>query len=147
LGPDDVQTPYAGLNLANAYRDCGRYGDALGLSQDIYDRRHRMLGDEHPDSLIAANNLAGALNGTGRHGEALRLSKDTHDRSRRVLGDEHPPYRRHGQQSRRRSERPQSSRRGVAAERGHSSPKPPVADTYDRRRRVLGDHHHDTLDR
>jgi hypothetical protein len=68
----------------------GRRKEALKLHQDTYDRFRRVLGKDHPDTLVAAANLAGALGAQGRRKEALELYQDTYDRFCRVLGKDHP---------------------------------------------------------
>jgi Tetratricopeptide repeat len=54
------------------------------------DRRRRVLGDDHPDTLPSANNLADDLRRLGEVQAARDLDQDTLDRRRRVLGDDHP---------------------------------------------------------
>ncbi|MEV6843059.1 FxSxx-COOH system tetratricopeptide repeat protein [Actinoplanes sp. NPDC051411] len=90
LGPGDAQALFAGVNLATAYSQAGRYGDALLLEQDIYHRRRAALGDDHADTLVSAGNLAGTLGALGRYDDALRLEQDTCQRRRAVFGDDHP---------------------------------------------------------
>jgi tetratricopeptide (TPR) repeat protein len=89
LGPDDHQTLFAALNLANADRDLGRFDDALRLVEQVHERRRSLLGDNHPDTLVSAGCLATAFNLIGRRDEALVLEQDTYTRSREVLGDDH----------------------------------------------------------
>jgi hypothetical protein len=47
-------------------------------------------GEDHPDTLDAANNLASNLWALGLHEAARRLHEDTLARCRRVLGEDHP---------------------------------------------------------
>jgi tetratricopeptide (TPR) repeat protein len=54
------------------------------------DIKRRVLGPEHPDTLMGMNNLAIALNGTGHFAEAEKLRRETLEIRRRVLGPEHP---------------------------------------------------------
>jgi len=60
------------------------------LNQDTLDRRRRVLGDDHPDTLASAGNLAIVLHAQGEVQAARDLFQDTLDRRRRVLGDDHP---------------------------------------------------------
>ena len=43
----------------------GRYAEARDLDQDTLDRRRRVLGEDHPDTLSSANNLATDLRELG----------------------------------------------------------------------------------
>jgi hypothetical protein len=47
-------------------------------------------GDDHPDTLTAADNLAFDLGNLGEYQAARELDEDTVARCRRVLGDDHP---------------------------------------------------------
>jgi len=47
--------------LATNLRELGEYQQARALDQDTLARRRRVLGDDHPDTRIAAHNLAGDL--------------------------------------------------------------------------------------
>ena len=63
---------------------------ARDLDQDTLDRRRRVLGEDHPDTLASANNLAVDLRELGEVQAARDLDQDTLDRCRRVLGEDHP---------------------------------------------------------
>jgi hypothetical protein len=43
---------------------------ARELDQDILDRRHRVLGEDHPSTLTSANNLANDLRALGEADDA-----------------------------------------------------------------------------
>ncbi len=58
---------------------------ASGLHQHWRDR----LGEDHPDTLMAAHYLARTLLEMGRHAESRDLNHDTLARRRRVLGQDH----------------------------------------------------------
>jgi hypothetical protein len=80
------------------------------LDEDTLGRRHRDLGEDHPDTLTSADGLAislravGGHSGTvtsasslaasighpGEHQAARELGEDTLARRRRVLGEDHP---------------------------------------------------------
>jgi len=57
-------------------------------------RTRRVLGDDSPFTINAANNLAADLHALGEHETARRLGQETLARARRVLGDAHPLTRR-----------------------------------------------------
>jgi hypothetical protein len=93
------------------------------------------LGDDHPDTLRAANDLAGDLRSLGRYEAALHLDEQTLALRRRVLGEDHPDT--------------LTSASNLAADlsrlglhvRAHRLDEQTLA----LRRRVLGDDHPDTL--
>ncbi len=53
-------------------------------------RLHRLLGDDHPDTLTSASRLAAELRALGEYQKARARDEDTLTRRRRVLGDDHP---------------------------------------------------------
>jgi len=60
------------------------------LDEDTLARRRRVLGEDHPDTLLSANNLAADLHNLGEYQAARELDEDTLARYRRVLGEDHP---------------------------------------------------------
>jgi hypothetical protein len=149
-------------SLARARRlgdNTGMAGDdgrmQVQLDQDTLALRRRDLGEDHPDTLAAADNLASSLRAAGGHpgtvtsasnlassvlhrGEhqaARELDEDTLARRRRVLGEDHPDT--------------LTTANGLAislrvvGER--QAARELDEDTLARRRRVLGDGHFDTM--
>ena len=51
--------------------------------------RSKLKGEEHKDTLLAANNYANILNDMQRHAEAKELLRKTIPVARRVLGESH----------------------------------------------------------
>ena len=68
----------------------GKYREAEPLYRDIVERRTRVLGADHPDTLRANYDLASLYVKQKRWEEYEDLSRDTLARQRRVLGDNHP---------------------------------------------------------
>jgi hypothetical protein len=52
--------------------------------------QRRVLGPEHPNTLVTISNLALSLGGRSKHTEAGQLQRELLDVQRRVLGPEHP---------------------------------------------------------
>ena len=52
--------------------------------------RKRVLGDEHPDTLISIHNLAFTLHSQARREEALALMETCFQSLQQVLGKQHP---------------------------------------------------------
>jgi hypothetical protein len=121
---------------AAAYLDAsGEPRSALPLLERVHVLRSQQLGDDHPDSLAAANNLALGLRRVGNYRAGRALHEDTLARRRRLLGDDHPDT--------------LTSAHNLAFHLYHDGEDQAVRalieDTLDRRRRVLGPDHPDTL--
>ena len=80
--PESVQN-----NLANTYAKLGRLDEALSMSRDVYSGRLKLLGEEHPQTLLAANNLADILLALKRFEEAKALLRKMVPVAQRVRGD------------------------------------------------------------
>ena len=60
------------------------------MDEDTLERRRRVLGEDHPDTLDGARGLAITLASLGKYKAAVELLKDARTRMRRSLGDDHP---------------------------------------------------------
>ena len=56
----------------------------------MLEKRGRILGEEHPDTLIAMHNLASAYHALGNLAKALELAEETFRKSQNILGKRHP---------------------------------------------------------
>jgi tetratricopeptide (TPR) repeat protein len=74
-------------NLAMTYQRLGRYEQALRMLRDVYSGRLKLFGEEHEETLIAANNYAVTLLELRRFGEAKALLRKTMPVAQRVLGE------------------------------------------------------------
>ena len=74
-------------NLASTYEDLGRLDEALSLRQEVYSGRLKLHGEEHRDTVLAANNYASSLTTLERFEEARSLLRRTIPVARRVLGE------------------------------------------------------------
>jgi tetratricopeptide (TPR) repeat protein len=70
--------------------EMGAYVDAEKMTEKSVRDRHRVLGDEHPDTIRSKANLASTYLYQGRWDEAEKLRLEVLETSKRVLGDEHP---------------------------------------------------------
>ena len=108
---------------------------AHSLASDLRQHWHDRLGDDHENTLSAAQYLAWALWDMGRYADARDRDQDTLDRRRRVLGADH--------------RQTLISANGLAVDlRALGEVKAARdldRDTLDRRRRVLGADHPSTL--
>jgi hypothetical protein len=68
----------------------GQYRQAIALDEQTLGVRRRVLGDDHPDTLMSMNNLAEARRAIGDLQGAHDLHEQTMAGFRRVLGDDHP---------------------------------------------------------
>jgi tetratricopeptide (TPR) repeat protein len=68
----------------------GRAATAVPLYTHATESRARILGAEHPETIIAHTNVATALDQAGRSADALPAFEETVALASRVLGAEHP---------------------------------------------------------
>ncbi|MEV0918761.1 tetratricopeptide repeat protein [Streptomyces sp. NPDC049967] len=68
----------------------GRPYEATAVYEEVAEARARVLGPDHPDTLVALDGLAAVYGDTGRGQEALRLGERVAEARTRVLGPEHP---------------------------------------------------------
>ncbi|MET8001328.1 FxSxx-COOH system tetratricopeptide repeat protein [Nonomuraea glycinis] len=76
-------------NLSRAVRLSGQFQVATDLSEDAYTYGVRELGEDHPDTLLAAKDHAVSLRRSGRLLDGLDLMRGTRARMDRLYGDEH----------------------------------------------------------
>ena len=88
-GPDYFDTLTARNNLAGAYEDVGRFGEAIELYERVLADQEQVLGPDHPDTLTTRNNLAVAYHSAGRFGEAIELCERVLADQERVLGPDY----------------------------------------------------------
>jgi len=77
-------------NLAVAYRDAGDLGRAIPLFERVLGAQLRVLGQDHPHTLISRDNLALAYQESGDLGRAIPLFEQALTHWGRVLGQDHP---------------------------------------------------------
>ncbi|KAF2190316.1 HET-domain-containing protein [Zopfia rhizophila CBS 207.26] len=68
----------------------GRWNEAQRAFVQVMETRKRVLGPEHPDTLISMGNLASTYRNQGRWKEAEELNVQVMETFKRVLGEEHP---------------------------------------------------------
>jgi eukaryotic-like serine/threonine-protein kinase len=66
------------------------YAQAITFERDILASHGRLLGADHPNTLMAHGSLAGLLDAAGQYKEALAEAELTLAGQRRVLGADHP---------------------------------------------------------
>ncbi|KAE9369693.1 hypothetical protein N431DRAFT_547106 [Stipitochalara longipes BDJ] len=76
--------------LAKFFDDLGLHNKAERLELQVLETRERVLGAEHPDTLLSMGNLASTYWDQGRWEEAEALEVEVLETSKRVLGAEHP---------------------------------------------------------
>jgi NAD-dependent oxidoreductase involved in siderophore biosynthesis len=67
-----------------------RYAEAEQLTREVLADRHRVLGDDHPDTLTSRAVLARLAARQGRRAEAEALYRQVIADRTRVLGSGHP---------------------------------------------------------
>jgi serine/threonine protein kinase len=90
LGPDHYKTLVTLNNLAVAYRDAGKFPEAIALLERVRDASIAKLGPDDPNTLQALDNLALAYKAAGKIPEAIALLERVRDASIAKLGPDHP---------------------------------------------------------
>ena len=85
LGASEEDILVVQANLAMVYGNLGRLEEALSLRRDVYSGWLRLHGEEHEQTLRAANNYADTLVRLRRFEEAKSLLRKTIPLGRRVL--------------------------------------------------------------
>jgi tetratricopeptide (TPR) repeat protein len=90
--PDNDEKNVATISesLATVYWSQGRLREAEKVCMEVLEKRQRILGVEHPHTIMAASSLAMTYRDQGRWGEAEKLQVDILEQSRRILGVDHP---------------------------------------------------------
>ena len=70
--------------------EIGRWNEAALSLWEVLEKRQRILGDEHPDTIMAMHNLANTLSNQGKLDEAALMMREVLEKSQRILGDDHP---------------------------------------------------------
>jgi non-specific serine/threonine protein kinase/serine/threonine-protein kinase len=76
--------------IGEVYTSLGSYDAALPLLEKAAATQRRVLGDDHPDTLVARHLLANLYWTQGRFGDAEPLYLDLVQRRTRLLGEQHP---------------------------------------------------------
>ena len=87
---DDGERLTAAVNLAYSFLRQGKYDEAVAMQREVLAVSKRVLGAEHPDTLMTAGNLALSLSGQGKYDEAVAMQREVLAVKQRVLGAEHP---------------------------------------------------------
>jgi len=90
LGRDSIEKHDLRWKFAMCLHSDGRYREAGKVFEEVADANKRVLGAEHPDTLISVGNLASTYWKQGRWKEAEELGVEVMETSKRVLGAEHP---------------------------------------------------------
>jgi len=72
------------------YHNLGKYTEAEKLEIQVLNARNKILGEEHPDMVLAMGNLASTYRHLGKHTEAEELLIKVLDARSIILGEEHP---------------------------------------------------------
>ena len=75
--------------LACTYSDLGKYIEAEELEIQVLHARNKILGEEHPSTILAMENLASTFFNLGKYAEAEKLQIQVLNASRKTLGEDH----------------------------------------------------------
>jgi hypothetical protein len=71
-------------------RNQGKWNEAEVLEREVLATRQKILGLEHPDTIMTLHNFACALHAKGQTEEALQLSLQATQLAEKVIGLNHP---------------------------------------------------------
>ena len=60
-------------NLVSTYRGQGRDAEAARVYEEVLEKSRRIMGEEHPQTLVTMHNLALTCREQGRNAEAVRM--------------------------------------------------------------------------
>ena len=78
------------INSALVLEENGDFNSAEQLKVQVMDMRNKLLGAEHPETLVSMEDLARTYQDQGRWNEAEKLLIQVMDKSKELLGAEHP---------------------------------------------------------
>ena len=87
---ESLDVPSIKNHLASTYRSQGRWKEAEELEMQVMEMSLRVLGQEHPDTLISMASLASTYGNQGRWKEAEELEVKVIETFKKALGQEHP---------------------------------------------------------
>jgi hypothetical protein len=76
--------------MGTLLRDSGRLAEAEPLYREALEKRRRVLGEDHPHTLVSLGNMGILLARQGKPAEAEPFLLDSHEKRSRVLGEQHP---------------------------------------------------------
>jgi len=88
LKPEDIN-PLVGTHLAHIYGESGRLKEMEALEVMVMEKKKRVLGDHHPDTLKSMEYLAGTYLYQGRWSDAEALYLVVFQKTKLVLGEDH----------------------------------------------------------
>lgn len=68
----------------------GLYDKAVDLYTKVWTTRKRVLGPDHPETLISGSCLAATYSALGRYSDSAQLNLEVYEVRKRVSGPEHP---------------------------------------------------------
>lgn len=77
-------------NLAITLEEQGKFNEAEVLNRTTLEKRERVLGSDHPSTLLSMGNLAYTWKMQGRDARAVELMKKCVLLQTRILGVDHP---------------------------------------------------------
>jgi tetratricopeptide (TPR) repeat protein len=77
------------FNMANIVRDLADFKESRALDEAVLGEQQKLLGYEHPHTLMTASSLAADLRALGQYDKALELDRSTYGSWTRQYGDDH----------------------------------------------------------
>lgn len=90
LGRDNETTIEILATHATILKKLRQYNESLEIQKEVYERRKKLQGENHPDTLSAANSLSNAYIDIGQYADALPIKQMILEKHRVLYGNEHP---------------------------------------------------------
>ncbi|KAF7369456.1 FabD/lysophospholipase-like protein [Mycena venus] len=81
---------YFSVQYGLMFSGAGKYKQAEKLLKEVLEKWQQLLGDNHPDTLLAMSNLASTYSDLGEHQKAEELQIIVLEKRKQLLGDSHP---------------------------------------------------------
>jgi tetratricopeptide (TPR) repeat protein len=78
------------LRVGAFITDIGRLAEGCAIEKHVWSERRRILGEEHPNTILAMSNLASTLRDLGQLDEAAKMLREVLEKRKRILGEKHP---------------------------------------------------------
>jgi tetratricopeptide (TPR) repeat protein len=122
-------------NRASSLTVQGKHAEAEQIFGEVLNVKRRVLGNEHPDTLMVRSNLAVCLGYQKKHAEAEKIYREVLATTRRIFGEEHPHTLRCAG----------NLASSLSSQGKHAEAERSEREVLGVRRRVLGEKHPDTL--
>ncbi|NMD37815.1 MAG: tetratricopeptide repeat protein, partial [Christensenellaceae bacterium] len=89
-GIDDLEYLIIDERYGIVLSNVGRYEESLKIFEEVLSKRKEILGENHPDTIVAMNNLGVSYSNLGEYENAFKISKEVLSKNKEIQGENHP---------------------------------------------------------